>query len=217
MKQLILKTAPLATRAACSMTKMNRALVALALVCAAGGTQAVLVIKTVAGDAVVYDDVNNLTWLRNWNLFNGLDNWAVENLWAANLQFAGVGGWRLPDISEFSALYAINSIRDEVDLRRAGFTNVQPSNYWSGTEYAPDPSFAWSFMTTEFFPSHLAYNEKTLGMYAVAVHSGDLAPATVGPITEIPTLPIPEPETYALMLAGLALVSAAARRKKPTN
>ncbi len=38
--------------------------------------------------------------------------------------------------------------------------------------------------------------------------------ATVSPVPVPVPAPIPEPETYALMLAGLALVGAAARRRK---
>jgi hypothetical protein len=72
-------------------------------------------------------------------------------------------------------------------------------DYWSGLEYAPDTDQAWGFDTGgggQFF------NAKYDGRYALAVRYGDVL------------APIPEPETYALMLAGLAVVGAAARRRK---
>jgi len=59
-------------------------------------------------------------------------------------------------------------------------------------------SITWTSLTNEF------WNGITVGTYGIA--------------TEVPTTPpvtpIPEPETYALMLAGLALLGRVARRQK---
>ena len=53
------------------------------------------------------------------------------------------------------------------------FTNVQSSYYWSGTEYAPDTSYAWYFLfdvgDQDYFVS------KFSGFYAWAVRDGDVA------------------------------------------
>ena len=78
------------------------------------------------------------------------------------------------------------------------FINFQSSHYWSGTEYAPNPSDAWVFYATSGYQSN---NPKTPSFYALAVSPGDVAA-------------VPEAQTYALMLAGLGLVGAAARRRK---
>jgi hypothetical protein len=81
-----------------------------------------------------------------------------------------------------------------------GFQNMQLDDYWSGLEYAPDTYRAWYFVPR--YGSQLQ-GGKLSGLYAMAVHDGDIGAAVV-----------PEPKTYALMLAGLAVVSAAARRRK---
>jgi hypothetical protein len=78
------------------------------------------------------------------------------------------------------------------------FTNFQSNLYWSGTEYAPDPSYAWYFHANYGYQGH---NDKTYSfLYALAVSPGDVAA-------------VPEAETYALMLAGLGLIGWRARRR----
>jgi len=56
------------------------------------------------------------------------------------------------------------------------FRNMQSGSYWSGTEYSPDKSEAWSFATDDGGQDSEA---KTSSFYAVAVHAGDVAPAPV--------------------------------------
>jgi hypothetical protein len=80
------------------------------------------------------------------------------------------------------------------------FQNLQSSGYWSGTEYAERFNYAWAFGV---YHGVQDWGEQSDGLYAWAVHPGDVAAA-----------PVPEPETYALMLAGLALVGVAARRRR---
>jgi hypothetical protein len=71
------------------------------------------------------------------------------------------------------------------------FSNVQPLNYWSGTDYAPISGHAWDFT----FNSGLQFNlVKADGSYAWAVHDGDVG-------TLIPT--IPEPGSFWLFGLGL--------------
>ena len=86
------------------------------------------------------------------------------------------------------------------------FSNLQ-SGYWSGTEYAPNPTVAWWF--------NFMYGNQTAslklssmygggGNYAWAVRTGDVAA-------------VPEADTWAMLLAGLGLVSAAARLRRASG
>lgn len=56
------------------------------------------------GGLAYYDDVADLTWLADANYAqtsgydtDGIMSWADANVWAADLEVAGVTGWRLPD------------------------------------------------------------------------------------------------------------------------
>ena len=71
--------------------------------------------------------------------------------------------------------------------------------YWSGTEYAPDPSGAWFFRTDRGLRS---YGGKSVGLYAVAVRPGDV------------TASVPEPQTLALVLLALGATAVARRLMK---
>ena len=71
--------------------------------------------------------------------------------------------------------------------------------YWSGSAYAPYPAdFAWSFNTIFDFQY---YDNQGYALHAWAVRPGDVAA-------------VPEPETYALFLAGLAVMGRAVRRRR---
>ncbi|MDP2030563.1 MAG: hypothetical protein Q8K12_13070 [Thiobacillus sp.] len=86
-------------------------------------------------------------------------------------------------------------------LKNVGsFANLQPSAYWSGEESTPYPynNAWWAFYMHE----GLQYDSpKVYTGYAWALRDGDVAA-------------IPEADTWAMLLAGLGLVSAVARRKR---
>ncbi len=52
----------------------------------------------------------------------------------------------------------------------SGQVNVQSNNYWSGTEFAPNPTNAWNF---NFNNGNQNANNKNNNNFAWAVHSGE--------------------------------------------
>ncbi|MGA9165549.1 MAG: PEP-CTERM sorting domain-containing protein [Thiobacillus sp.] len=82
------------------------------------------------------------------------------------------------------------------------FSNIQPGTYWSGTS-VPSASLLWAFdmdtgrqHTADAVGDYITYPTH----YAWAVRNGDVAA-------------VPEADTWAMLLAGLGLVSLAARRR----
>ena len=75
------------------------------------------------------------------------------------------------------------------------FQNVQSDRYWSGTEYAPDPNYAWFFNT--FLGDQDGYR-KNGNVFALAVRPGQVAA-------------VPEPSMAWLMLAGVGVIGVGRR------
>ena len=214
------------------------------------GAQAALIAR---GTDMVYDDVNNITWAADANLFktqaasnsnlvseiiaansgvihdtpnghdtvansgvysltsadfdtsNGGMTWWGAQAWANNLSLGGYTDWYLPSIdpavlgvnqtgSQLGNLFytqlggvANTSITTTHNANYNLFSNVQSSVYWSSSEYAPDPSNAWIFITGNGgqYP-----NVKDIQFYAWAVRPGDVAA-------------VPLPGAVWLFLSGL--------------
>jgi hypothetical protein len=194
-----------------------------------GSASAMLISR---GADLVYDDVLDITWTRNASLpgSSGL-SWTQANAWAADLVYAGYDDWRLPfaNVSagagptttavdcaratelacrdnEMGYMYYQNLPGLLGDFDKTGtrtavggeeLTGIQPV-YWSGTEFALGIR-AWDF--NFHFGVQNDFREDNQ-MSAWAVRSGDVRAA------------VPEPQTYALLLAGLGLLGWW-RTKKP--
>lgn len=183
---------------------------------AASGAEATLFTR-LNGQAV-YDDQANLTWLQDANYAqtsgyddDGLMIWTAAMDWAAGLSIEGVKGWRLPGgpfeydfvgheaTSEMGDLY-YNSLGggrgDLANIHNANyalFKNILTNYYWSGVEWSNDPPdyrFAWAFNMGNGYMWPGMW--KTGGMWAWAVHDGDVEASAV-----------PAPGTLALLGAGL--------------
>lgn len=195
------------------------------------------VAATSANAVYLYDTTLNVTWLRNANV-NGTMDWTTANAWADNL-VTGSGGttisdWRLPTMADPAAValwsndgtnagYNVATSSSEMaslffstlgnksyldtngnpqagyGLTNAGsFQSMQSHYYWLGTEYAPYTNDAWNFGT---YDGHQGADGKGNQIYAMAVRPGDVM------------APVPEPETYAMMLLGLGVIGAISRRR----
>ena len=179
-----------------------------------------------------YDTTLKVTWL---DVSSGAMTWDNANAWASSLNVGGVTGWRLPTMtvaypdrnlsydgstalgfnvsggsSEMASLFfdtlgnrsmANTSGGLQVGsglTNTGGFQHLQSHYYWLGTETTSAPDGAWYFGTGDGYQSA---GTKSYGLYAMAVRTGDVAP-------------VPEPETYAMLLVGLGLIGAVARRRE---
>jgi hypothetical protein len=213
------------------MKSLSRLALAAALSVATLSAQAALIARP---GGMVYDSVQNITWLQNWDT-NGLMNWTTANNWANDLVYGGFSDWRLPTTNttassncdrnfnpggvfplqyfglnctgsemghmfynEFGATANQSILSGSNTANLALFTNVQSSDYWSGTEYAPNPDGAWGFLTVNGFQN---FGAKGSALYAVAVRPGDVAAS------------VPEPQTLALVLLALGATMVARKRR----
>ena len=151
-----------------------------------------------------YDSTLNITWLLDaWPLGGNTVSWEAASSYATNLNVFGVTGWRLPrtidaassqafrppvDSSELANMYYGTLGNRDLGLVNTGpFSNLQSYVYWSETTPQTDPSMAWIFLTSI---GSQGTSSKSAGLYAWAVHDGDVAS-------------VPEPQSASLALLGL--------------
>lgn len=208
---------------------MTTKTIAAFFVCAvvAGSAQAALHDR---GGGLIYDDIQNITWLQdaNYAKSSGFDGggvlgWAVANNWVAHLSYydsvrdVTYTDWRLPSTlqpdatcgSQFDGSHGYSCTGSElghlfyIDLGGVAgqdiththnanyslFSTIQGA-YWS--ELRPGGTLAWSFtMGSGYQGTQSTTSANYLSVWAV--RDGDVAA-------------VPEPETYAMMLAGLILI-----------
>ena len=208
-----------------------------------GASQAAASNLTYYTNGTIYDSDKNLTWLADAGA-SGLKTWYQAMTWVGGLTVTwvdslavthNVTGWRLPSTlegdlgciydrvarpdtgamgagcsgSEMGHLFYVEGIKVG---NAAPFENLSSGLYWSGTTSTNTPGGAYAFefasggTTSDWYdPSlHPFYNYiTTVQSYrALAVHEGNI------------NSPVPEPETYAMMLAGLGLIGVIARRRR---
>jgi hypothetical protein len=187
------------------------------------------------GGNMVYDSYSNITWLADANYAftsgystadGGRMSWGDANAWASNLTYGGYNDWRLPttntpsntDVGALTVFSEMGHLAyyDQVSPANGPFRNVQGDTYWLGTS-GPIPDTHYTFGMTlanagggagggggEYGTQSFGSDSRGDINYAWAVRSGDVAAVAA----------VPEPETYAMMMAGLGMLGVIARRRK---
>lgn len=173
---------------------------------------------------------------------DGLMSWSAATAWAANLTVGGVSGWRLPTLVDLGnpgcaqvansgsdcgynaktsssemahmfyvtlgnkgALSSTGAVQSGSGVTNSGaFANLQNGPYWTGTDVTSS-GYSWFFGMAKGIQN---VGPQGNGYFAWAVHAGDVASPT-----NVVT-PVPEPESLALVLAGMGTVMLMRRRSK---
>lgn len=181
------------------------------------------------GPEAFYDTALNVTWLANASA-NGPMTWDVATTWVANLNVNGISGWRLPSTqipdltctmsyaapavysqgygigctgSEMGHLFnaTLGNAPEKTVTNTGPFYNLQRYYYWSRTPVESDHYYVWTYQTSINGQAYTGTG--TNPFYALAVRNDDVL------------TPVPEPQSFALMLVGLGLISCVAVRGKP--
>jgi hypothetical protein len=166
---------------------------------------------TASADGTMIHDSNlNITWLADTNYAftsryhsSGNMSWDDANTWVANLNLGGNSNWRLPTLAEMEELRhelggtATGRLSENHNLNYTLFSNFNPYGaYWTDT-IDPTDATKSAIYSLELMGSSFSSHDN--GFRAMAVS------------------PVPEPETYAMLLAGLSLVGFIARRRKQAS
>jgi hypothetical protein len=202
---------------------MKKALVALALALVGSASQAVVVAAPIPGvaaidwnndgtfaktgdSAVFYDSAHQLLW-SNTTIDLGTPRsfeQALSLLATYNVtgSIEGVTNWKLPTVDQFKLLYATQGPDTVTNngMEKRVFDHLG-TYVWVGTPLDVNA------------PSHEAFAaNSTLNASGQFVTYGNATKLAVWAVAAVP-----EPETYAMLLSGLACIGLIARRRKTTG
>jgi len=204
---------------------LSKSLLTIAACCLFGTAKAELIDR---GNGMIYDTVQNLTWLQDWNLrwtlgFSniGRSGWISADGWTRDLVFGGFDDWRLPSAlnndgsgvclsygcttNEFGNLWHVtlgNPLRGPL-INTGPFINMR-GPFGTGNTYFTSsivPGGVATFWTSEGLHQLEPVVSGPL-LYTVAVRNGDVMS------------PVPEPQTWAMWVAGLAGLAAVSARQR---
>lgn len=183
-------------------------------------------------DSVVdgyFDNVLNLTWVRNAQLASGspqddgsnnsdgLLTWASAQTWVAGLTVAGVGGWRLPSIDTAcngsGTGYGCNAPAGELGymfyVNLGGLATLPISTLPQNANHALFSGIAdvgyWSGQTLASDPDQAGVQLYNEGYQDFAFKS--LSENAAWAVQTGDVLAVPEPASVALLLSGLLLIA----------
>lgn len=175
--------------------------------------------RTLADYNIQKESLLNLALIES---FDGLASAGVAGGLTANTNpFMMRGGTSGPGVgwSVFNYADAIDLAASSEGAHTLRLYTVEPSYGMEGemANFDGQRSYDWTFVTasggiTGFSPEQFSIDTRNFAN----PHSGTFSVVQRGDSLAISyqALPVPEPETYALMLAGLALVGTAARRRR---
>jgi hypothetical protein len=183
-------------------TKIINSISVAALMIAASTANATL--ESRLSGMAYYDTDTNLTWaapgyiLSEDTFFNQIDKLLTYTL-------GGIGEWSAPNAAEFFSLVIDHSVPILFDGIPIGLLDPIPpldfeslySWYWVGSWYGS--VFVYRPGTLEGFPGDVSPSLSDFRVWQV--HHGD-----------VPLTAIPEPQTYAMLLAGLGLMGFSMKR-----
>ena len=166
-----------------------------------------------------YDTESDLTWTADVNI-NGSKTIDEQLSFLSTFIIDGIGGWRIPNNTEINDIAFKNSDCSQITI----CLPIGPFNTddWGGSRlwfqahattdgqgysqmYAHGSDgkyyFAVSLFWAEYYPAYMQGNSGTFAIWPV--HTGDVAAISQ----------VPEPGTYAMLLAGLGLIGFIGRRK----
>jgi hypothetical protein len=214
---------------------LSRLALAAALSVATLSAQAALVARP---GGMVYDTVQNITWLQNWDT-NGLMNWTTANDWANNLVYGGFDDWRLPTTNttassncganfnpgggfpqQYSGLNCTGSEMGHMFYNMFGATADQSILLGSNVANlalfeSVQSSVYWSGTEYAPNPDGAWYFGTSDGFQSIAGKLSALYAVAVRPgdvAASVPT-PVPEPQTLALVLLALGATMVVRRRR----
>lgn len=95
-------------------------------------------------------------------------DWQQALLGAHGFSYAGLGGWRVPNIKELATITERACVRPAIN--ETVFANTLADDYWTSTPSVSDPQRAW---VVAFFNASNAVKHKGLFVYTRLVRTAD--------------------------------------------